>query len=166
MENHATHLVHLLLAANCDITQYTQTCHVCLRGKTPHHKPHGLLKPLPIGKQLWSSISMDHIVELLDSNGYNAILVVVCHLMKQAIFIPCHGTDSTSDFARMFIHHVFSKHSLLADIISDCGPLFISLEIPLQGARHSQQPVYCLPPRTDRQTERDTQAISLDVHQL
>ncbi|KAG5732692.1 hypothetical protein E4T56_gene16816 [Termitomyces sp. T112] len=98
---------------------------------------------------------MDHIVKLPDSEGFDAILVVVCRLTKQALFIPCHTTNTTPDFARLFLKHVFSKHGLPDDIVSDCGPLFIShfwqllckaLEIKtsLSTAYH---------PETDRQTE-------------
>jgi hypothetical protein len=69
---------------------------------------------------------MDHIESLPLSEGYNSILVVVCCLMKQAIFIPTHTTDTAPILAQHFIMHVFSKHSLSNDIVSDRGHLFIS----------------------------------------
>ncbi|KAG5718344.1 hypothetical protein E4T56_gene8365 [Termitomyces sp. T112] len=69
---------------------------------------------------------MDHIVKLPDSKGFDAILVIVCRLTKQALFIPCHTTDTTPDFAKLFLEHVFSKHRLPNDIVSDRGPLFVS----------------------------------------
>jgi hypothetical protein len=109
-----------------DITNYICTCHQCLRAKSPRHKPYGLLKPLPVAERPWVSISLDHITDLPLSNGFNAILVVVCRLTKQGIFVPCHTTDDAPQFALLFIMHVFSKHGLPADIISDRGSLFIS----------------------------------------
>ncbi|KAG5716111.1 hypothetical protein E4T56_gene10872 [Termitomyces sp. T112] len=109
-----------------DITQYVRACEPCLQAKVPHHRPHGLLKPLPVGRRPWSSISMDHIVKLPDSEGFDTILIVVCHLTKQALFIPCHTTDTAPDFAKLFLEHVFSKHGLPDDIVSNCRPLFIS----------------------------------------
>ncbi|KAG5734829.1 hypothetical protein E4T56_gene627 [Termitomyces sp. T112] len=69
---------------------------------------------------------MDHIVELPNSEGFDAILVVICRLTKQALFIPCHTTDTALDFTKLFLEHVFSKHGLPNDIVSDCGPLFVS----------------------------------------
>jgi hypothetical protein len=82
-----------------DVTHYVRGCHQCARAKAVRHKPHGLLKSLPIGERPWSSISMDHIEELPDSEGYNAILVIVCRLSKQAIFIPSHTSDTAPRLA-------------------------------------------------------------------
>ncbi|KAG5716724.1 hypothetical protein E4T56_gene16129 [Termitomyces sp. T112] len=66
---------------------------------------------------------MDYIVELPNSEGFNVILVVVCHLTKQALFIPCHTTDNAPEFAKLFLKHIFSKHGLPDDIVSNCRPL-------------------------------------------
>lgn len=144
-----------------DVTNYVRTCHTCLRAKVPRHSPYGLLKPLPISERPWSSISLDHIVELPPSEGFDAILVVVCRLTKQAIVAPCHTTDTAKDFARIFIQHVFSKHGLPADIVSDRGSLFVSkfwtslckaldIRSNLSTAYH---------PETDGQTERVNQTL-------
>ena len=64
---------------------------------------------------------MDHIVQLPEAGEekYDAILVVVDRLTKQAIYIPCHTTDDARAFAQLFINHVFSKHGLPSDIVSD-----------------------------------------------
>ncbi|KAG5730221.1 hypothetical protein E4T56_gene11659 [Termitomyces sp. T112] len=144
-----------------DAMQYVRACEPCLWAKVPRHCPHGLLKPLLIGRRPWSSLLMDHIVKLPDSKGFTVILVVVCCLTKQALFIPCHTTDNALEFAKLFLEHVFSKHRLPDDIISDCRPLFVShfwqslcraLEIKtnLSTAYH---------PETDRQTERVNQML-------
>jgi hypothetical protein len=104
---------------------------------------------------------MDHIEELPDSEGYNAIVVIVCRLSKQAIFIPSHTSDTAPRLAWLFIQHVFSKHGLPADIISDRGKLFVSkfwtslctaldIQSNLSTAYH---------PETDRQTERVNQSL-------
>ncbi|KAG5729735.1 hypothetical protein E4T56_gene1029 [Termitomyces sp. T112] len=69
---------------------------------------------------------MDHIIELPDSKGFDAILIVVCHLTKQALFMPCHTTNNAPEFAELFLKHIFFKHRLLNNIISDYGPLFVS----------------------------------------
>lgn len=64
---------------------------------------------------------MDHIVQLpkAGKEQFNAILVVVDQLTKQAIYIPCHTTDTAKEFARLFLKNVFSKHGLPVDIVSD-----------------------------------------------
>ena len=144
-----------------DVTRYVRSCNNCRRAKTPRHAPYGKLKPLPIGERPWSSISMDYIEELPPSRGYDAILVVVCRLTKQVVFIPAHTTDKSTDLAQSFITNVFSKHGLPADIISDRGKLFVSkfwsslcealdIQSNLSTAYH---------PQTDGQTERINQSL-------
>ena len=94
--------------------------------KSQHHCPYGLLKQLPIPEQPWDSISMDFIEQLPKLSGYTAILVVVDHLTKQAIFIPTHDIITLADLAKLFILHVFSKHGVPSHITSDRGSEFIS----------------------------------------
>ncbi len=55
---------------------------------------------------------MDFIEQLLDSNGFTAILVVIDHASKQAIFIPTHDTINSEELAQLFVIHVFSKHGV------------------------------------------------------
>src|ERR1700719_404252 len=69
---------------------------------------------------------MDHIEALPLSATFNSILIVVCRLTKQVIFIPTNTTDTARELAQHFILHVFSKHGLPADIVSDRGRLFVS----------------------------------------
>ena len=43
---------------------------------------------MPIPAQPWDVVSMDFIVDLLVSRGYNAIMVVINYFSKQANFMP------------------------------------------------------------------------------
>jgi len=104
-----------------DITRYIRMCHTCIQAKSPCHKTYGLLKPLPIGERPWSSISIDHIVELPMSEQNDVIMVTTCRLTKGGIFIPSRTTDKVEDFVELFITHVFAKHGLPCNIkILDC----------------------------------------------
>jgi hypothetical protein len=69
---------------------------------------------------------MDFIKQLLDSSGYTAILIIIDHLSKQAIFIPTHNTITSLDLARLFLLHVFSKHGIPSHVTSDQGTEFVS----------------------------------------
>ena len=69
---------------------------------------------------------MDFIEQLLKSSGYTAILVVVDHLTKQAIFIPTHDTITSHDLEKLFILHVFSKHGVPSHVTSNRGSKFVS----------------------------------------
>ena len=59
-------------------------------------------------------------------SGYTAFLVVVDHLTKQAIFIPTHNTVTSANLAKLFVLHMFSKHSIPSHITSNCGSKFVS----------------------------------------
>ena len=65
-----------------EVDRFVRNCHTYQRARTSRHAPFGVLRPMPIPDGTWRHISMDFIVGLLWSNGYNAILVVVCRLTK------------------------------------------------------------------------------------
>jgi len=94
---------------NCK--KYISQCVLCARNKPSCHCPYGLLQPLPIPERPWHSISMDFIKQLLPSNGYTAILVIIDRLSKESVFIPTH---------------VFAKHGIPLHISSDRGSEFTS----------------------------------------
>ena len=108
------------------LTKFCKSCMTCMHSKSQHHRPYGLLKQLPILEQPWNSISMDFIEQLPKSSGYTAILVVVDCLTKQAIFILTHDTITLADLAKLFVLHVFSKHSIPSHITSNHKSEFVS----------------------------------------
>ena len=74
-----------------DIARYIEECDVCCRVKAEHHKPAGLLQPLPIPEWKWDKIQMDFVTGLPKSQkGNDAIIVVtdqfrgVRHLLPQS----------------------------------------------------------------------------------
>ena len=69
---------------------------------------------------------MDFITHLLESSGYDAILVVVDQLTKIKHFIPCNGTCNAEEVAQLFVKHVWKLHSLPKTIISNRGLQFVS----------------------------------------
>jgi hypothetical protein len=101
------------------VADYVKFCTTCARSKAKRHKPYGLLHQLPVLFRPWESISMDFIEQLPDSEGFTAILVVVDHFTKQALFIPTHNTITSTQLAKLFIIHVFSKHGVPSHVTSD-----------------------------------------------
>ena len=67
----------------------------------------GQLHLLPIPAKHWSVTLVDFIVELPDSHGYNAIMVVVDLCGKHAHFIPTHTTCSAMGAANLYRKHVW-----------------------------------------------------------
>ena len=143
------------------VTDYVRSCDICQRAKATRHKPFGLLQPLPAANAPWSSISMDFIVKLPQSNSFDSILVVVCRRTKMAHFIPCNEKNNASQIADLFMKNIFKLHGLPENIVSDRGPQFTSkfwkllferfnVKINLSSAYH---------PQTDGQTERVNQCL-------
>lgn len=143
------------------VKRYVKSCDTCCRSKTSRHKPHGLLCPLPIADDIWRSITMDFIVKLPTSRGYDSILVVVDRCSKMSHFIPCRESLTAADLADLLFHNVFKLHGLPDEIISDRGPQFVStfwkqllgrlnIDRKLASSRH---------PETDGQTERVNQIL-------
>ena len=108
------------------VKDYVQSCTTCAQSKAPCHHPYGLLRQLPIPEKPWNSILMDFIEQLPLSSGFTAILVIVDWLSKQSIFIPTHDTITSLELAKLFLLHVFSKHSIPAHVTSDWGTGFVS----------------------------------------
>jgi hypothetical protein len=59
------------------VEDYIKSCDTCARNKTPRQRPHGPLHPLPIPPGPWTSVSVDFIVELPQSNGFDTIYICV-----------------------------------------------------------------------------------------
>ena len=110
-----------------DVDRFICTCHTCQRSRTSRHAPFGILQPLPIpDRGAWRHILMDFITGLLWSNGFNAILVIVCRLIKMRHFIPCWDTCMVEQLAELYVRYIFRLHRLPRTIISDRGSQFIA----------------------------------------
>ena len=94
------------------VTEYVWTCNICIKNKVQHYKLYELLEQLSIPPCSWKSISMDLIEQLLPSNSFTDILVIVDHFLKQAIFIPTHKILNAPELVQLFINHIFSKHGM------------------------------------------------------
>ncbi len=71
------------------IDRYIQNCYVCQRSKTLRNKSNDLLQSLFISEQRWQNIVMNFIINLSDSYDYNAILTIICRLLKERHYISC-----------------------------------------------------------------------------
>jgi hypothetical protein len=143
------------------VKKYVSTCEVCQRNKSGRHLPYGLLHPLPIPETPWSSVSLDFIVALPQSSGYDSILVVVDRLTKQAHFLPTTESSSTEDTANLYAREIFRLHGFPLNLVSDRGAQFKSVFwkalFNAVGATISLSSAYH--PETDGQTERVNQTL-------
>ncbi|SNX84008.1 uncharacterized protein MEPE_02716 [Melanopsichium pennsylvanicum] len=150
-----------------DTDSYVASCAACRRAKHPRHKPHGYLLPSVPPDRPWSTITMDHITDLLPSlaNGttYNSILVVVDRLTKFVVFIPANKTDTAETLAYQLHRYVFSYFGLPDTIVSDRGTTFVAsvwTEL-LRALRIKGSYSSAYHPQTNGQTERANQTLEL-----
>ena len=132
-----------------DILEYCKGCDVCQKTKPSNFNRYGYLIPNPIPSRPYQSVSMDFIVNLPWSNGYNAIFVVVDRLSKQGTFIPCTTGLTAKEFAELFVKHIVCRFGLPDSIITDRDPRwtsdfwkgiasFLKTKMALSSAHHPQ----------------------------
>ncbi|PRP83763.1 retrotransposable element protein, partial [Planoprotostelium fungivorum] len=109
----------------------------------------GLLQPLEVPSDRWTSVTIDFMVELPECQGFNAIMVVVDRFTKMSHFIPCKNTITSEEAAWLYIDRVFRLHGIPKKIVSDRGTQFTAefwMSFWKQmGTKH---------PQSDGQTER------------
>lgn len=144
------------------VNTYVAGCETCSRNKSTRHKPYGPLQSLPIPNGPWQSVSMDAIVKLPPSNGYDSIMVFVDRFTKQAHFVPYteNGFDS-SNLAQMFRQNIMRLHGIPIDLISDRGSIFNSKfwRSFLDGLGVKPNFSTAFHPQSDGQTERVNQVL-------
>ncbi|SGY22615.1 BQ5605_C019g08829 [Microbotryum silenes-dioicae] len=142
------------------VNDYVRSCDSCQRNKPPHRK-HGPLHSLPVPTKPWSSLSMDHIVDLPPSSGFDSVLVVVDRLTKEAHFIPAQKSDTSETLASQFKTHIFRLHGLPGDIVSNHGTTFTSSWwtkfLKMLDIRPNLSTAFH--PESDGQTERTNQIL-------
>ncbi len=92
------------------IDWYIWNCYIYQRLKTLRNKSNDLLQSLFISEQQWQDIAMNFIINLFDLYDYNAILTVICKLLKEKHYIFCiiNDKDITAEkTAEMLIQWVY-----------------------------------------------------------
>ena len=107
------------------IGKYMSTCDMCLHMKSIRQPPTRELHPLPIPNAPWDTISVNFITELLESNGKDAIMVVVDSMTKWSHFISTVTTLMAAGTAQLYLQHVWKHNSLPRRVVSDRGPQFV-----------------------------------------
>jgi hypothetical protein len=108
------------------VKEFVLSCNTCSRSKNPRHCPYGLLQPLPIPRQPWSSVSIYFITDLPSSRNFDAIFIIIDWLTKMVYFVLCKKTMIGEETARFFVDNIYWCRGLPDDIISDRGPQFVS----------------------------------------
>ena len=105
---------------------YVEGCDACQRTKSSRQRAVAPLHPHDAPSRPWATISMDLIGPLPESQGKDAILVVVDRFSKQLHAIPTFTMLNAEDMARLLRDHIFRLHGVPKKIIHDRGPQFQS----------------------------------------
>jgi hypothetical protein len=137
------------------VSQYCKLCDLCLQTKAQRRKPFSKLHPLAIPKARWDVVSVDFTIELPDSHGFDATMVVVDSVSKRSHFIPTHTTITALGSARLYLQNVWKLHGLPNSMLSDHRPQFVAEFMHelycLLGITISSSTAYH--PQSDGQTE-------------
>lgn len=162
---HATsHRIKSLFARphlKATVTAFVQSCDICQKAKVEHVKLPGLLQPLPVPSQAWSTVCLDFIEGLPKFGNSNVILVVIDKFSKYAHFVPLSRPYTTLQVAQAYFKNIYKLHDLPQAIISDRDPIFTSTLwkelFTLSDTKLLMSSSYH--PQTDGQTERLNQCL-------
>jgi len=142
------------------VNEYIRTCDTCARNKAPRRR-HGQLHPLPISNEPRKSLSMDFVIQLPLSQGYDAIYVCVDWFMKMAHFVATNSNITAEGTGDLYLRNIFKGHGLPEDIVSDRGSQFVSKFtrrlLELVEVKGNRSTAYY--PQSDGQTERTNQTM-------
>ena len=145
------------------IKTFVSTCDICQKSKPRRHALIGLLRPIPIPTRPFEVVTMDFILELPNSNGFDKILVIVDKLTKYGIFIPCSTKVTEEETARLFFKHVVAQYGLPQQVITDRDSRwrndFWGEICRLMGTKRSLTTAYH--PQADGQTEILNQTLEI-----
>jgi len=108
------------------IGQYVSHCDLCMRTKAQHHLPVGELQPLTIPEERWDTISVDFILELPESGGYDAVMVAVDSVGKRSHFTKTVTTVTAAVATNLCIRNIWKLHGLPRKVVSDRELQFVA----------------------------------------
>ena len=95
-----------------NVRRYVEGCQPCQQAKTRKGKIHAPLKPNAIPEQPWEHITIDFIIGLPLSQGYDMIMVVVDRFTKYVIAVPTTREISSMGTTKLFRDHVWKQFGI------------------------------------------------------
>lgn len=134
------------------VDEHGHTCDCCPRVKASTSKPAGLLQPLQMSEETWSSVSMDLSTQLpLTKNGHDSIIVFVDRMSKMV-----HFAATTNEVSAEGIASLLRLHGLPQELVTDHDPRFCAkfMKELCKTLQVGQSMSTAFHPESDGQTER------------
>ena len=71
-------------------------------------------------------LSVNFMVELLESSRHDAIMTVVDSVSKRVYFVLTHTTVTVEGAAQLFLYYIWKLHGLPKHVVSDHEPQFMA----------------------------------------
>ena len=107
-----------------DCVRYVANCRTCRRTTVPRDKTPGLLQPLPVPDRPWQHVAADFKNFPKDSQGYDAVCVVIDRLTKRTITLPTTRDITSQGFAELYYDRVWRLYGFPETLLTDRGPQF------------------------------------------
>ena len=101
-------------------------CKKCQATKPNQQPKRNHLHPNEVLQNPWEIVSIDLIGLLLESTGYNGILVIVDCFFKMACYILINMNIMAQGVAKISWDQVFKDMGISQKVISNWGPQFVS----------------------------------------
>jgi len=146
-----------------DIKKYIQGYFKYQQNKVQHQKKTGELYSLEIPQGPWQEISIDIIGPLPNSNGMDAIVVIIDQFTKIIHLKAITMNISSEGIAKTYRNDIWKLHGVSRKILSNRGPQFASkfMEEFIKALGTKRQLLTAYHSQTDGQTERINQEIGI-----
>ena len=110
-----------------DIEDFVSKCPNSKQFKVEHQQPTGKTQEIDIPTWKWDVIYMDFITGLPHTRRqHDFIWVIVYGMTKSSRYLEVKTTDSTENYAKIYINEILRLHGVRLSIVSDRGPQFTS----------------------------------------
>ena len=89
-----------------DMDSFCKSCGPCQATKALRQKPAGWLHTMLIPKCPWQSVGMDFTGPLVEVEGYDYILLVICRFTGMVHLIPTNTGISAKDVAKIYVKEI------------------------------------------------------------
>ena len=112
------------MSMRSNFQDYIRRCHLCQMNKQPTTLPDGIVTPLPILREPFSSISIVLIGPFPSDKKKELILIVLNRFTGFTYLIPVSQNITAVENANLFIVPIFSVDGFPTSIMSDRDPKF------------------------------------------